>query len=230
MPTAATAPPDRTNRATAVESVMEAITEGVKDGRYAPGQRLVEADLTAELGVSRGPLREALGRLAAEGLLELEPYRGAVVRKLARGEVVDLFRVRELLEGEAARLAALRIDEDDHRRRLETGIDAVNMFRRRADSRGYMDENARFHELIVDLSRNRLLARLIGQLHVHAFRLLIRRVVVDGSAVEDSIRDHDEVAAAVLAGDARGAERAMRAHVRRSGEMVLRTAERSAFL
>ncbi|HEX6313021.1 MAG TPA: GntR family transcriptional regulator [Acidimicrobiia bacterium] len=230
MSTTASAPPDRSNRATAVESVMEAITEGVKDGRYAPGQRLVEADLTAQLGVSRGPLREALGRLAAEGLLELEPYRGAVVRKLTREEVVDLFRVRELLEGEAARLAALRIDEGDHRRRLEAGIDAVDAFRRQGDRLGYMDENARFHELIVELSGNRLLARMIGQLHVHAFRLLIQRMVVDGSAVEDSIRDHDEVATAIRAGDARGAERAMRAHVRRSGEMVLRTAERSAFL
>ena len=86
--------------------MIEAITDGVKDGRYAPGQRLVEADLTAELGVSRGPLREALGRLAAEGVLELEPYRGAVVRRLTREDVEDLFSVREVLEGEAARLAA----------------------------------------------------------------------------------------------------------------------------
>lgn len=217
-------------RATAVQSVVDAIVEGVKEGRYAPGQRLVEADLTAELGVSRGPLREALGRLAAEGVLEIEPYRGALVRRLGREDVLDLFQIREVLEGEAARLAATLIDEGDHRPRLVAAIAAVDGFLDRNDSVGYMDENSRFHELIVELSGNKLLARLIGQLQVHAFRLLFRRMVVEDTAVENSIAEHDQVAAAILAGDARAAERAMRHHVRRSGEMVLRTAERTGSL
>jgi DNA-binding GntR family transcriptional regulator len=217
-------------RATAVQSVVDAIIEGVKDGRYAPGQRLVEADLTAELGVSRGPLREALGRLAAEGVLEIEPYRGALVRRLSRDDVVDLFQIREVLEGEAARLAAINIEQADHRERLETAIAAVDRFRDRNDSLAYMDENSRFHELIVELSGNKLLARLIGQLQVHAFRLLFRRMVVEDTAVANSIAEHDDVAAAILAGNARAAERSMREHVRRSGEMVMRTAERTGSL
>ncbi|HEX6312852.1 MAG TPA: GntR family transcriptional regulator, partial [Acidimicrobiia bacterium] len=152
--------------ATAVQAVVDAIVEGIKGGRYAPGQRLVEADLTADLGVSRGPLREALGRLAAEGVLEIEPYRGAVVRRLSRSDVVDLFRIRELLEGEAARLAATRIDDADHRVRLEQAIAAVDAYREPGESIAYMDENSRFHELIVELGGNKLLSRLIGQLQV----------------------------------------------------------------
>ena len=217
-------------RATAVQSVVDAIVEGVKEGRYAPGQRLVEADLTAELGVSRGPLREALGRLAAEGVLEIEPYRGALVRRLSRDDVADLFQIREVLEGEAARLAATHIDEGDHHERLEAAIAAVDRYRDRNDSFAYMDENSRFHELIVELSGNKLLARMIGQLQVHAFRLLFRRMVVEDTAVTNSIAEHDEVAAAILAGNARAAERSMREHVRRSGEMVLRSAERTGSL
>jgi DNA-binding GntR family transcriptional regulator len=212
--------------ATAVQLVVDAVVDGIKTGRYAPGQRLVEVDLTTDLGVSRGPLREALGRLAAEGVLDIEPYRGAVVRRLGRDDVVDLFRIRELLEGEAARLAATRIDEPGHRRRLERAITAIDRYRQRGDAIAYMDENSRFHEVLVDLSGNKLLARLIGQLQVHAFRLLIRRLV-DEAAVTDSITEHDQVAKAVLAGDARAAERAMRNHVRRSGEMVLRAGERT---
>ncbi len=215
-------------RQTAVESVIEAIIEGVKDGRYAPGQRLVEADLTAELGISRGPLREAMGRLAAEGVLELEPYRGAVVRRLGREDVRDLFNIRELLEGEAARLAALRIDEDDNRARLEREIGIIDEFRGRSDTMAYMDENERFHELVVELSGSRLLARLIPQLQVHAFRLLFRRMIVEDSAMPNSIEDHAAVAAAILAGNAKAAERAMRVHVKRSGELSMRTAEQSA--
>jgi DNA-binding GntR family transcriptional regulator len=214
-------------RQTAVESVIEAITEGVKDGRYAPGQRLVEADLTAELGISRGSLREALGRLAAEGMLELEPYRGAVVRRLSPEDVQDLFNIREVLEGEAARLAALRIDEGSNRASLEREMAVVDGFRGRNDTMAYMDENERFHELVVELSGSKLLARLIPQLQVHAFRLLFRRMIVEDSAMPNSIDEHAEVAAAILSGDAKAAERAMRVHVRRSGELSVRTAEQT---
>ena len=214
-------------RQTAVDSVIEAITEGVKEGRYAPGQRLVEADLTAELGISRGPLREALGRLAAEGMLELEPYRGAVVRRLSRDDVQDLFNIRRVLEGEAARLAALRIDEGTNRARLEQEMAVVDGFRGRTDTMAYMDANERFHELVVELSGSKLLARLIPQLQVHAFRLLFRRMIVEDSAMPNSIEEHTVVAAAILAGDAKAAERAMRVHVRRSGELSVRTAEQT---
>jgi DNA-binding GntR family transcriptional regulator len=216
----------RRTATTAVDSVIEAITEGVKDGRYAPGQRLVEADLTRELGVSRGPLREALGRLAAEGILVNEPYRGAVVRKLTRADIVDLFQIREVLEGEAARLAALSVDEGYHRRRVTASLKTLERFKRRPDTFAYMDENTRFHDLVVELGGNKLLARLIGQLQVHAFRLLLRRLVAESDAVGDSIREHEAVARAILAGDGRAAEREMRKHVRRSGQMVLRNAER----
>jgi len=224
-----TAPP-KAPRQTAVDSVIEAIVEGVKEGRYAPGQRLVEADLTAELGVSRGPLREALGRLAAEGVLEIEPYRGAVVRRLSREDVEDLFQIREQLEGHAARLAAQRIDEGDHRARLEHEIQVIDGFRSRGDIAAYMDENERFHELIVELSGSPLLARLVPQLQVHAFRLLFRRMVLEEAAVQNSIEEHDAVVDAILAGDTERAERAMRNHVRRSGDLILRSAENAALL
>ncbi len=220
MPTAAKA------RATTVDAVIDAITEGVKDGRYAPGQRLVEADLTRELGVSRGPLREALGRLAAEGIIEIEPYRGAIVRRLTREDLEDLFQVREVLEGEAARLAAGHIDEADNRRRLDAAMRKADALRRRGDVASYIDENTRFHDLIVEMSGSRLLGRLIPQLQVHAFRLLFRQLLMDQAAMEQSITEHEAVAEAILAGDARAADKAMRRHVRRSREQALRAGAR----
>jgi DNA-binding GntR family transcriptional regulator len=212
----------RTSRATTVDAVIEAITEGVKDGRYAPGQRLVEADLTQELGVSRGPLREALGRLASEGVIEIEPYRGAIVRRLTRVDLEDLFQVRQVLEGEAARLAATHIDDADNRARLEAALATADRLRAAGDLAGYIDENSRFHELIVEMSGSDLLARLIPQLQVHAFRLLFRQLLMDRSAMEQSIAEHETLAHAILAGDERGADKAMRRHVRRSGEQALR--------
>jgi len=210
------------HRQTAVDAVIEAITDGVKDGRYAPGQRLVEADLTSELGVSRGPLREALGRLAAEGVLEIEPYRGAVVRRLTRDDLEDLFSVREVLEGEAARLAAQHVEERDHRARIEDAMRTAEELRTRGDIATYIDANSRFHELIVEMSGSRLLARLVPSLHVHAFRLLFRQMLMNKAAMEQSIDEHQAVADAILAGDGKLAEKAMRRHVRRSGEQALR--------
>lgn len=213
-------------KATAVEAVIAAIVDGVKEGRYAPGQRLVEADLTKELGVSRGPLREALGRLAAEGVLEIEPYRGAVVRRLTNDDLDDLFQVREVLEGEAARLAAQHVDDGDNRARVEAAMRTAEELRTRGDVAAYIDENTRFHDLVLEMSGSRLLGRLVPSLQVHAFRLLFRQLLMDRDAMEQSIAEHDDIARALLAGDARGAERAMRRHVRRSRAQALRASAR----
>jgi DNA-binding GntR family transcriptional regulator len=209
-------------KATTVDAVVEAITEGIKHGRYAAGQRLVEADLSRELGVSRGPLREAFGRLAADGLLVIEPYRGALVRRMSRADLIDLFQVREALEGQAARLAAERIHLADHRERLQRALDDVRAHREEADVAAYMDVNERFHQLIVELSGNQALARMIAQLQIQAFRLLYRRLA-DSAAKTHSIEEHEHVAAAILDRDAAAAEREMRAHVRSSAESALRS-------
>lgn len=208
-------------RATVVQQVVDALRAGVRDGRYAPGQRLVEGDLTRELGVSRGPLREALGRLHAEGIIEVEPFRSAVVRKLSRREVVDLFQVRAVLEGEAARLAATRIDVGDSRERLLAQLARLAEFKDRYDPVRYMEENTRFHDLIVDISGNKMLATLVHQLHTHTFRLQFRNLL-DAASKDLSMAEHDDVATALLNGDGRAAERAMRRHVRRSQEDTLK--------
>jgi len=201
-------------RATTVDQIVEAVVDGIKSGRFAPGQRLIEADLTAELGVSRGPLREALGRLAAESLVVIEPYRGAIVRRLSEQDVVELFEVREVLEAEAARLAATRIDEKDNRARLEA-------FRAEAgaggeeDTLAYMEENTQFHDLVVELAGNDLLRQVVSQLSTRSYRMQFRNILLPG-AIKESMLDHEAVIVAILAGDAKGAERTMRKHVHRS--------------
>lgn len=213
-------------RSTAVDRVVHMIREGVKRGRYAPGQRLPEVDLTRELGVSRGPLREGLSRLAAEGVLEIEPYRGAMVRRLSRRDVEDLYQVREVLEGQAAALVARRIDEDGRAERLRAAVGEMATWRGRSDSDAYayMDSNAAFHNLIVGLADNQVLADLMAQLRTNAFRLQLVNLM-RAEAREASIREHDEVAETILAGDPRKAEAAMRRHVRHSFDAVLQVAD-----
>jgi DNA-binding GntR family transcriptional regulator len=203
-----------------VERVGEAIKLGIREGTYVPGQRLIEADLTAQLGVSRGPLREALGRLASEGLIVIEPHRGAVVRRLSRGEVAELFEVREMLEGEAARLAAVHIHNADHFVRMERMLAAVRTSRAETDPLAYMAHNSALHDEIFAVSQNRLLGQLASQLHTQTYRLQFKQLLRGEGSRQQSNDDHVVLVEAILAGNAKAAEKAMRRHVRRSAEVT----------
>jgi len=103
-------PPEAHRRGEAVDVVFETIRQGIISGRFAPGQRLVIRDLADDIPYSRSTFREALRRLAAERLVSLIPNRGAAVQRLTPQEMTDLFEIRELLEGQAARRAAGTLD------------------------------------------------------------------------------------------------------------------------
>ena len=94
-------------------AASEIIREAIIDGRLAPGQRLKEEELARELGISRTPVREALVILEGEGLVESVPKRGASVRAYAADDLDDMYQLRALLEGYAARRAATRISAED---------------------------------------------------------------------------------------------------------------------
>lgn len=199
---------------------METLREGIKAGRYAPGQRLIEADLTRELKISRGPVREALHRLAGDGLVVIEPHRGVVVRRLTREDVTTLYQVREVIEGLAARLAAKRIKESDRTKRLRATRQRMRSAHRRNDIAGYMEVNEELHSMIVEFSGNQWLVNLIEQMNLHAFRLGFARLMVSLEDKAASEEEHEKVIQAILDGDEQKAERAMRAHVRHSAKMV----------
>src|SRR5436309_10950139 len=95
------------------QRVYEHLREEILSERLEPGAELLEVPLSEELGVSRGPLREAIGRLAAEGLVTVRPRRGAVVRSLSKDEFLELYQVREALEMMAVRLAVPRLTNED---------------------------------------------------------------------------------------------------------------------
>jgi DNA-binding GntR family transcriptional regulator len=205
-----------TNKNTVVEQITHHIREGIKHGRFAPGQRLIESDLTQELGVSRGPLREGLSRLASEGHLVIEPFRGAVVRRWSRTDIVDLFGVREVLEGQAAHLAALNVNAAARKALLTS----VKKIRRDVNPQGYLLHNQAFHETIATLSGNTLLQRLLEQLSTNAYRLQFRQMVVTADRTA-ALSDHTAIATAIAEGDAKAAERSMRKHVRDAQRLTL---------
>jgi DNA-binding GntR family transcriptional regulator len=161
-------------------------------------------------------LREALAWLASEGHLVLVPNRGAVVRRWTRQDVRDLFTVREVLEGQAAALAARHASAQQRR----TLVQLVDELERPDDPLAYMEHNGAFHERIALLSDNALLTRMIDQVATNAYRLRFRQVVevADRGVLLD---DHRRLARAIARSRADDAEAAMRAHVRRSLDLTM---------
>lgn len=206
-------------RGTTVERLVENLREGILYGRYAAGQRLIEADLTRVFGVSRGPLREAFRRLSAEGLIESVPNRGAVVRRLTRKETRELFQIRTALEMLAAQLAAANISSPGVRERFEAAIAPIWNNSPRNMPLAYLDENKIFHQAVVDASGNDQLASVGRQLQLPLIMFqLSGALTVD--ILGKSNAEHRAVAQAILAGDGAAAAEHMRKHLDRASRFA----------
>ena len=201
-----------------VDRLVEGLRQGILAGRYTPGQRLIEAEVARDFGVSRGPLREAFRRLAAEGIVRTVAHRGAQVRSLSYEETIELYQIRSTLESLAARLAATEIDESGNRMRFETAIRPIwrETPRRRA---GYLQENRQFHLSIFDICGNQELADLISQLQLRLTILQLEEATMP-RMYRDSVLEHREIADAILRGDSDAAESAMRRHFDRVSRMI----------
>jgi len=201
-----------------VAHIVERLREDIFGQRLTPGARLVESELTLRFDVSRGPVREALRRLAAEGLIEHLPHRGALVRRLSGVEMRELFQIRVELEALAARLAA-ETGDDGRRAAFRTAIEPIFDDSPRQPS-DYIGENAAFHDAILTLAGNR-------QLHDLAIRLQLPLImaqvgdVLTPPVLESSVREHRAIANAILRRDPRGAASALRAHLERAAALAL---------
>ena len=187
-------------------------------GRYQPSERLVETELTRVLGVGRSAVRTALARLEHEGLVEHERHRGARVRLVGKREAVEILEARAVLEGLAARHAALRAtpaDVEDLRRIL-------GEMRRRLDCGdllGASDQNALLHRRLLEISAHTTTARLIATLKSQLVRFQYRTIMLPGRS-EHSFGEHEAIVDAVAAGDPDGAQAAMRAHLSHVAEAL----------
>ena len=171
-------------------------------------------DLAEEIPYSRSTFREAFRRLAAERLVSLIPNRGVAVQRLTPREMADLFEIRELLEGHAARRAAERIDESDHRRRFVAMWEKV----RRGDSSdraAFIEHNQLFHGTIVELAGNSRLPEMLEQLQIPIL-MFQWRTILTSQETETSQAEHETIARAILEGRPEQAEIAMRRHVQRA--------------
>lgn len=206
-------------RGTTVSHLVDSLREGILYGRYAPGQRLIETDLTREFGVSRGPLREAFRRLTAEGLIESIPNRGAAVRRLTRKETRELFEIRTALEVLSAELAARNIDRPGVRGRFEAAVAPIWSDLPRDVPSAYLDENKIFHQAVADAGGNDQLAMLGRQMQLPLIMFQLSGALTP-EILALSNAEHRTIAKAILAGDSGGAASAMRAHLTRASNFA----------
>ncbi len=199
--------------------VADHIATGIRHGRYAPGQRLVEAELTQELGVSRGPVREAFRQLAADGVIEIVPNRGALVRRLSMREALELFEIRTALEALAAGRAAQNMADGCIRERFSRAIAYIWKEEPRYSTSEYIAENQAFHAAIYEAAGNLELARLNSQLHLSLIMSQIRSALTS-EVIATSLTEHRRIAEAILAGDMKRAEKESREHLMRASEIV----------
>lgn len=210
------------NESTVVDYAIYELREAMRTGRLAPGQRLIVADITAMLGVSAGPVREAIRRLTGEGLIEIVPHRGASVRQITLRDIEEIFELRGVVEGLAARLAAERPCDKDCLVELAQLMEDMGTFVANDDAEGYLRINTAFHDLIYRMSGNDRLRTLATQLILPVYQVRLPQRM-DRSAMAISYRDHKKIAAALMKKNGDAAEAAMRSHVAQAGEGLKQT-------
>lgn len=202
---------DRLQIASVVDQVYVAIRERITNGSLPRGGRVHQEDLADELGVSRTPVREALRRLAAEGLVEMRTNRGARVADIDQEGMREAYEARWVVEPGAARLAAQR-ELGEPRARMRAAV-AAQRRASRSVKRSF-DANREFHLALVAASGNEFLVQLVQRLWVARIGAVIyERQVETQERILLDVREHEQILAAIEAGDGRRAETLTRRHL-----------------
>ncbi|MBP2148228.1 GntR family transcriptional regulator [Xanthobacter flavus] len=198
------------------QRVYERLKEDIRAGALRRGERVREEQVARALGVSRTPVREALTRLTARGLIEATPA-GLVVATISRPQTLELYAMREVLEGSAARFAAQHAAPSEIAMldRLSSAFETAF-----GDADRLAELNRRFHSAIVDAAHNRYLVRMLDELS-DALALLPGTTFQLAERGPLAVREHAAIVAAIAARDPDAAERAARLHIQHAQEARL---------
>jgi DNA-binding GntR family transcriptional regulator len=181
----------------------------IRTGALLPGDRLTETDLADRLGTSRTPVREAIRLLEADGLVTHTPRVGATIRSLDYAEITELYEMRAVLEGTAARFAARAAYDSETAELAEINAE---MAEAAGDVERLFQLNARFHSVMLNAARNRFLVRAIQSIQ-KALLILGPSTLEEAERVEGALAEHAAILTALRAGDGAAAEEAMRRHI-----------------
>jgi DNA-binding GntR family transcriptional regulator len=199
-------------------SAYRRLLEEIRRGKLVPGARLRETELAERLGISRTPVREAIRQLEADGLVIHVPRQGATIRTLDYVEVMELYDMRAVLEGTAARMAARAASE------VELGeLAALNDELAEApDGRSAHELNRQFHLTLLDAAKNRYLVKSMNALQ-KTLMILGPSTLAEAERAASAVNEHARVLAALQARDDARAEEEMRAHIVAAHRVRLRS-------
>lgn len=207
--------------------VLDGLRRAIIDGRLAPGARLIERELTEMMNVSRTVIREALRQLESEGLIANVPNKGPVVRALSLDEAKDLYTIRAVLEGLAARLFVQHAGDADIKR-LAQALDVVIGAYERGDAQEVLETKNRFYDILFESAGSETLSSMLGTLHARIWRwraLGLSHPQRSNSRSKESIKGLRAILAAIRKRDAAAAETLTREEAQSAAAEVIRLIE-----
>jgi DNA-binding GntR family transcriptional regulator len=199
----------------------DTISERIASGEFGANERLTEAQLVKELQVSRGAVREAMSKLSADGLIEIELNKGAVVRAITRKDLSDFLQVRAIFESFAARRTAERINEPGIREAIHEVIEQCNALEANPTAEGMIENDSSFHSAIMELSGNAIMAAEWRRLRRSRYRIGFLKSL-SSEEVLISVAQHREALYAILDGDPELASGFAAKHVRLTNSRIQR--------
>lgn len=201
------------------EIVYEELKMQILTGKIIPGTRMMEVELAEDMGVSRTPIREAIRKLEKEGLVTIEPRRGAYASQISTKDMVDILEVRQDMEGLAAFFAASRMTEDQMAE-LKKASDNYNEAVADGNTSNMITYDTKFHRIIVESCNNNILVQMIEQLQELVLRF--RYIYYDNfRRAENMPEEHRQILEAIHDKRARDARAAADIHIDRLKEMVI---------
>lgn len=210
----------------ASERVVESILQAIRAGSLVPGQHLLEPDLTRQLGISRGSLREALKHLGAAGIVTLNRFRGAYIARLDRKSVLDLLDTLEPLAILAAKLAAENCSSEAQRRRMRDAADQIEEAAKSRNRARYLERRRHFYAVMVDIGGNRELERTMPLSRTDLFRAQVETIQSEKQRQRHA-SGYDKIAKAITDRDPGAAERAVRRHFAGTRETISELPEKA---
>lgn len=204
--------------ASASDIVLLGITNGLGLQKFVPGQRLVEADLAVQFGVGRNSVREALHRLAAEGVVDIIRHKGAVIRSLSQTETMNVLDVAERMMGLLARAAARGISNGQSPQEIQSALKQLIVANDENDSTAFSNARRSFYRALLDTGGSRELRRLFPSIHMPIVYAQHRLTGLQ----KLRLRDYLNIGKAILDGDEVGADTAGVTHVRNVRAEILR--------
>jgi len=194
------------------DRIFMQIENDILFGKYQPGESLIETKLSKELNVSRTPIREALRQLEREGLVQSIPNRGVIVKGISNQDIEDIYTIRMMIEGLAARWAAEKITEKEIEE-LKEVVDLEEFYTTKNDPIQLLKFDSRFHDILYKASKSRPLMHILSLFHHYIQRARSASLSTPGRA-QRVLEEHKAILKAITERDAQKAEKLTNEHIK----------------